>query len=146
MNIEVAEERAHDVLVLLPVERLDSANAMAFESIVMEHINGGEQRLIVDFSRLNFISSSGLRILLIATKALRAREGKIALCALPNYIDEVFRISGFDRIMARFWIRGHRHWTSSPDARPSGILTWDLTGGNRRVDVCPSVPYQWFAT
>ena len=99
MNIEVAEERAHDVLVLLPVGRLDSANAMAFESIIMEHISGGERRLIVDFSRLNFISSSGLRVLLIAAKALRAREGKIALCALPNHIDEVFRISGFDRII-----------------------------------------------
>ena len=35
---------------------------------------------------------------MIAAKALRTREGKIALCALPNHIDEVFRISGFDRI------------------------------------------------
>ena len=63
MNIEVVEERDNDVLVLLPVDRLDSTNARAFESIVMDHISKGEQRMIVDFSRLNFISSSGLTLL-----------------------------------------------------------------------------------
>ena len=62
MNIEVVEERDNDVLVLLPADRLDSTNARTFESIVMDHISKGEQRMIVDFSRLNFISSSGLRV------------------------------------------------------------------------------------
>ena len=99
MNIEVAEERHHDALVLLPIGRLDSGNAHSFELIVMKHISGGEQCLVVDFSRLTFISSSGLRVLLIATKALHASQGKIALCAMQNHIEEVFRISGFDRII-----------------------------------------------
>ena len=99
MNIEVAEERDHDVLVLLPIGRLDSGNAHAFESIVMRHISGGTQCLIVDFSRLTFISSSGMRVLLIATKALHASKGKIALCAMQNHVEEVFRISGFDQII-----------------------------------------------
>ena len=99
MDIEVAKERDHDVLVLLPIGRLDSGNAHSFESIVMKHISGGEQCLIVDFSRLKFISSSGMRVLLIATKALRASKGKIALCAMQNHIEEVFRISGFDQII-----------------------------------------------
>ena len=49
MNIEVVEERDNDVLVLLPADRLDSTNARTFESIVMDHISKGEQRMIVDF-------------------------------------------------------------------------------------------------
>ena len=99
MNIEVGKERHDDVLVLYPVDRLDSANARAFEGIVLECINEGESRLIVDFSRLNFISSSGMRVLLIAAKQLHAKQGKLALCAMPEHIHEVFRISGFDRII-----------------------------------------------
>lgn len=99
MDIEVAEERDDDALVLLPAGRLDSGNARSFESIVMERINNGERRLIVDFSRLDFISSSGLRVLLIAAKTLQAGDGKIVLCAMKNHIEEVFRISGFDRII-----------------------------------------------
>ena len=99
MDIGVAEERDGDALVLSPVGRLDSGNARSFESIVMEHISGGERRLIVDFSRLDFISSSGMRVLLIAAKALHEGKGKIVLCAMKNHIEEVFRISGFDRII-----------------------------------------------
>ena len=99
MNIEVAEERGNGVLVLLPVGRLDSANARTFESIIMDHIGNGEQHLIVDFSRLAFISSSGMRVLLIAAKRLNASKGKLVLCEMQDHIHEVFHISGFDQII-----------------------------------------------
>ncbi len=99
MKIEVAEERHHDVLVLLPIGRIDSNNAGAFESIVMQHINGGERNLIVDFSRLDFISSAGLRVAVLASRALKATAGRIVLCAMRTHIEEVFRISGFERII-----------------------------------------------
>ena len=99
MDIEVAEQRAAGALVLLPTGRLDSANALTFESIVMTHVSNGEKSLIIDFSRLEFISSSGIRVLLIAAKALKAAEGILVLCSMKNHIEEVFRISGFDRII-----------------------------------------------
>ena len=99
MNIEVETEREEKALVLLPVGRLDSANARSFEQIVMEQISGGEQSLIVDFSRLTFISSSGMRVLLIAAKRLQATQGKLVLCEMKEHIEEVFRISGFDQII-----------------------------------------------
>ena len=99
MDIEVAEERADETLILLPVGRLDSANARSFETVVMEHIAGGELRLVIDFSRLNFISSSGMRVLLIAAKKLQGSSGTLVLCAMKDHIHEVFRISGFDRII-----------------------------------------------
>ncbi|MDE2907036.1 MAG: STAS domain-containing protein [Acidobacteriota bacterium] len=99
MEIEVAEEREDGALVLLPVGRLDSANARAFEAIVMERVGAGEERLVVDFSKLNFISSSGMRVLLLAAKQLHARQGVLVLCSMQDHIHEVFRISGFDQII-----------------------------------------------
>ena len=72
MDIEVAEERNDEVLVLSPVGRLDSGNVCSFESVVMDHVSSGERRVVVDFSRLDFISSAGMRVLLIAAKALKA--------------------------------------------------------------------------
>ena len=98
-NIEVAEEREENALVLIPAGRIDSGNARAFESIVTERINAGDHRVIVDFSRLDFISSSGLRVLLISAKTLKIHKGAIALCAMKQHIKEVFQISGFDRII-----------------------------------------------
>ena len=100
MDIEVVEERNGGVLVLSPVGRLDSGNVHAFESSVLGRIGGGERRLIFDFSRLDFISSSGLRVLLLATKALKAGAGTLVVCSMKPHIEDVFRISGFDRLIS----------------------------------------------
>ncbi len=78
--VDAAAELEVKLIGLNQVGRLDSTNARAFESIVIDHLSKGEQRLIVDFSRLNFISSSGLRVLLIAAKKLSATQGKLVLC------------------------------------------------------------------
>ena len=99
MEIEVAEERIGEALVLVPVGWLDSGNASSFESVVMDRCTSGERRLIVDFSRLDFISSSGMRVLLIAAKALKAADGRLVLCSMKDHVQEVFLISGFDRII-----------------------------------------------
>jgi len=94
---EVEEERIDDVLVLAPVGRLDSGNVNTFEEFVMKRVAGGERRLIVDFSRLEFISSPGLRVLLLAAKALKPDAGTLVVCSMKPHIEEVFRVSGFDR-------------------------------------------------
>lgn len=99
MPLEIAEERDGGVLVLLPAGRLDSSNAHAFETVVMGHIGSGENRLIVDFRGLDFISSAALRVVILATKALQRSAGKIVLCMMKNHVEEVFRISGFYRII-----------------------------------------------
>jgi serine/threonine-protein kinase RsbW len=100
MDIEVVEERHDGVLVLSPVGRLDSGNVVAFESSVMQRIGGGERRLVFDLSRLDFISSSGLRVLLLATKALKTGTGTLVVCGMKPHIEDVFRISGFDRLIS----------------------------------------------
>jgi anti-anti-sigma factor len=98
-DVEVAEERDEGVLVLLPVGRLDSGNVNAFEARVMQRIADGQRRLVVDFSRLEFVSSSGLRVLLLAAKALKAGKGTLVLCGMKPHIEDVFRITGFDRLI-----------------------------------------------
>ena len=78
---------------------VSTARTRAFESIIMDHIGNGELHLIVDFSRLAFISSSGMRVLFIAAKKLKASKGKLVLCQMQDHILEVFHISGFDQII-----------------------------------------------
>ena len=83
MDIEVAEERDGQVMVLLPVGRIDGRNARSFESAIMDLINSGKRQVVVDFSRLDFISSSGLRVLLVAARALRACRGTLVARSGP---------------------------------------------------------------
>lgn len=99
-KIEVQEEHQEGVLVLVPVGRIDSSNAPGFERLINNHIDDGETNIIVDFGRLSFISSSGMRVLLIAAKSVRgAPDGKLVLCGMRDSIREIFSISGFDAII-----------------------------------------------
>ena len=99
MDIEVAEERHGLVLVLVPVGRLDSDSAYAFESLVMDRIRMQECHLVVDFSRLEFISSSGLRVLPLAAKALKEANRSLVLCSMKEHIASVFQVSGFSQVI-----------------------------------------------
>ena len=98
-DLEVTEERGDVALVLLPTGSLDGGNVHHFESLVMGHVNNGERRLIVDFSGLNFISSAGLRVFVIAARALRASDGRIILCGMKHHVEDVFRVSGIYRVI-----------------------------------------------
>ena len=99
MSLSVKEDRAGRVLVLSPQDRLDSINSREFQALVMSHIEGGEDSVVVNFSDLNYISSAGIRVTQLASKALEEAEGQFVLCALSDDIRRVFRISGFDRVI-----------------------------------------------
>ncbi len=98
-KLEVLEERESDILTLVPVGRVDSSNAPVFERVLKDWIDDGETNIIVDFSRLSFISSSGMRVLLIGAKGVRAIKGNLILCGMRDSIREIFSISGFDTII-----------------------------------------------
>ncbi len=93
--MNIGEQKVQDIVVLLPGGRLDSNTAEAFEQTVMGKIEGGESRLVIDFSELDYISSAGLRVLLMAAKRIKSEQGAMALCGLKSHIREVFEISGF---------------------------------------------------
>ncbi len=97
--MDVVETQAGDVTVLAPGGRIDSVTCKAFEEQVMARINGGTTRLLVDFGNLDYISSAGLRVLLMAAKRLKAAKGRFAICAMKDHIREVFEVSGFAGIL-----------------------------------------------
>lgn len=93
MNLE--QEQRADILILRPVGRLDSSSSPELERVLTEQLSAGVQRLVFDFSALEYISSAGLRVVLLAAKKLRATRGKLALAGLQDMVREVFDMSGF---------------------------------------------------
>lgn len=82
------------VLVATLAGRLDSANYKDVETELIAAIEG-QEAVVLDLARLTYISSAGLRVILLAGKKMRSAHGKLALCALPDPVREVFEISGF---------------------------------------------------
>jgi anti-anti-sigma factor len=93
-------------VALVKVEgRLDHISSPAFESELLpqtEGCTGEEKKLVLDCSGLAYLSSAGLRVLMIAAKRCRKQSGTMVLAALQPTIQEIFRISRFDTVFEVF--------------------------------------------
>ena len=87
------------ILIAALIGRVDSTNADEFQNITEAGINPGDKVLIMDFEQVSYISSAGLRVILMAAKKLQKRGGKFVVCSLSDPIKEVFEISGFSKII-----------------------------------------------
>lgn len=96
MNTKVKKEADYTVMDI--EGRLDTVTAGVFEASVMEVLEKEHTLLVLRCSELEYISSSGLRVFLLAQKRMMAAGGKLQLCCLRPNIYEVFEISGFTGI------------------------------------------------
>ena len=98
--MDVTTERQDGVLSAQVGGRIDSANADEFGEAIKTAIEESDRAVILDFEKLTYISSAGLRVILLTAKTLGNRNAKFALCSLSDPVREVFEISGFDKIIA----------------------------------------------
>ena len=98
MNIkETKKEKAY----VLHIEgRLDSNTSNVFEERVMNILHNGEKNILIDFSKVDYISSAGLRVVLMAAKKTMPAGGKVVLFSLSDNVKEVFDMAGFSSIFS----------------------------------------------
>lgn len=100
MNVHTTSFQDH---TLVDVEgRLDTITSAEFEKQIMTLLDGGCKSLILDCSRLDYISSSGLRTFLVIQKKMKSLQGIFMICSLQQGIKEIFDISGFSTIFSVF--------------------------------------------
>ena len=80
MNLAV--EKVGEVLVVSPEGQINSGNAAGIEADLLAQVEKGERRFVLDMSNLNYISSAGLRVVLVLAKRLKQGSGALALCAM----------------------------------------------------------------
>ena len=98
--MEVETERQGDTLIAKTDGRVDGANAREFQTALEAAIDSKDGAVLLDMEKLSYISSAGLRVILLMAKVLQGRNAKFAICSLAASIREVFQISGFDKIIA----------------------------------------------
>ncbi|MBU0561685.1 MAG: STAS domain-containing protein [Bacteroidetes bacterium] len=94
----IKEEKIDSSFVLSPVGRIDANTAPELELKLMAVLDGGETDVVVNFHMVDYISSSGLRVLLMGAKKLDKAGKKMKLSNLKSQIMEVFNIAGFTAI------------------------------------------------
>ena len=89
--------------VAAPAGRLDQSAATAFEQALLPLLDDSSAAgLVVDLGQVEYISSVGLRVLMIAAKQMRARKARIAAATLQPIVAEIFAISRFDSVFEVF--------------------------------------------
>lgn len=78
--------------------RLDAVGARDAIERIDRVIVAGARRVLLDLARVSFLSSSGLRALLLVRKDLLAQGGELRLCALQPQVEEVFKLTGFTQV------------------------------------------------
>lgn len=100
MNITC--EKREEFTILTITGRVDTINSPLFEEEIEKVFASGEKDLVFDCSGIDYISSSGLRIFLIAWKRAMAMKGSLGVCCLQPAVREIFDISGFSAIFTIF--------------------------------------------
>ncbi|MBK6805468.1 MAG: STAS domain-containing protein [Betaproteobacteria bacterium] len=90
-----------DVLVATATGRIDFAGAQVLEGALAPALapDGPVRGIVIDLAGVDYISSVGLRVLMVAAKAMRARKASIAVASLQPVVAEIFEISRFHHVV-----------------------------------------------
>ncbi len=98
--MEIEKKDAGTVKILALAGRLDAYSSNEVEKSITGLIDEGCVRIVVNFEGVEYISSSGLRVMLATLKRLRKLNGELSLACLRSYVKEVFDIAGFTQLFA----------------------------------------------
>jgi anti-anti-sigma factor len=99
--MDLSPRRFADAVVVSPAGRIDQSSADEFHDALAPHLAdcaAGRDRLILDLSALEYISSAGLRVLMLAAKQSKAQAGTLMLTGLQPLVREIFEISRFTMV------------------------------------------------
>jgi anti-anti-sigma factor len=122
--VDIVERRIADVVVVAPAGQIDHPNAQRLERALAPVVApdaAGLRALVLDFRNVGYVSSMGLRVLMVAAKALRARNSRIAVAGLQPVVAEIFDIARFTHVLEVFpSVRDALAATSAP-----ALAAWD---------------------
>ena len=96
--MEFTHRKLADVVVAAPSGQIDHPNAMKLQHAltpIVDDAAAGQQPLVLDFTGVEYISSMGLRVLMVAAKQMKARNAAVAVAGLQPEVAEIFEIARF---------------------------------------------------
>lgn len=97
--MDLKEERIGETCVITATGRLDGASSAAFTDRVAGLIDESAPKVLIDLAGVDFVTSAGLRAVLLILKRVKAAGGAFALCNVRAPVQEVFDISGFTSML-----------------------------------------------
>jgi anti-anti-sigma factor len=100
--MQITESDCQGVTVLGISGRIDASTSEPFKQKLLATIGDHPIRLVLDFTQLAFMSSMGLRVLVVTAKRVAAVRGKMVFCGVTGPVREVFELAGFTSLVPLF--------------------------------------------
>ena len=97
MKVEITQN--NDSVIAAIAGRLDTVTSSEFEQTIKPYFTTQGLELVIDCSAMEYISSAGLRVVLMAHKSITANSGRFIIRNLSKEVRSVFDITGFSRIL-----------------------------------------------
>src|SRR5690242_15737356 len=101
MAVSLSERSVGEITILRPAGRIDSQSSPEFETALNQKLDSAHN-VVLDFTEVPYISSAGLRVVLLVAKRVGRGQGKFALASLKPEIMSVFKISGLTSVLKIF--------------------------------------------
>ncbi len=96
-------QEVRDGVKIVRIEgRLDSVTAAEFGRTLAELVRAGERRFALDIAAVDYVSSAGLRELMLLAKQMKAADGRVALFRPTEPVRELLRVAGFSLVIQAF--------------------------------------------
>jgi anti-sigma B factor antagonist len=93
--MEITKDMFNDMPVINLVGKLDTITSPDLQDKLIPIISEGHKKVLLNFTDITYISSSGLRVLLVGQKSLKPTGGEVILVGVNDSLKEIFNISGF---------------------------------------------------
>jgi stage II sporulation protein AA (anti-sigma F factor antagonist) len=93
--MRIADARVDGIVAVAPAGRIDTTTAPALEQHLVDLLTRGERRIVIDLSGVEYISSAGLRVMLLVARRVGDVNGRLGLCAMADSVRQVFQLAGF---------------------------------------------------
>ena len=97
--MDIRTELRGDALIAVAPNRIDSANAPEFQTALQVAVDQHDCAMVLDLEELTYISSAGLRAMVLIARALRRKHEDLVLCSLTGPVRGIFQTGGFDKII-----------------------------------------------
>ena len=97
--MEITVSDVGEVKVVRMEGSLDTQTSPEAQTRITEFVDQGVTKIVVNFEKLDYVSSAGLRILLTTAKRLKGNGGELRICGLNGDVQDAFGFAGFHMIL-----------------------------------------------
>jgi anti-sigma B factor antagonist len=95
VSVKITITNSEDILIVSVSGRLDTVSAVEFQGKMQELLDDAPVRVVLDCENLEYVSSAGLRSILVTAKKAKTLGRTICCCSLQDMVKKVFQVSGF---------------------------------------------------